>query len=228
MLNLNNDQIKAEIRDFCLILNKKCVNCGNKTRLKTKMGNILICTWKPCSSTKGLYKNTILDKFKKNFEFFIFLIKGGFGYMPLRGLSEQLNYKYRNLINFFKKIKINAKKNFFNNIEMIGGDDLIVEIDESKFGKRKYNRGHRVEGQWVLGIVERTEKRRIILIPVERRDSKTLTDIKRKYVHPLSIILTDKWKGYNELKKYFKDHKTVNHSKHFKDPETGVHTNTID
>ncbi|KRH91877.1 putative transposable element, partial [Pseudoloma neurophilia] len=117
---------------------------------------------------------------------------------------------------------------FLNNIEMIGGDDVIVEIDESKFGKRKYNRGHRVEGQWVLGIVERTEKRRIILIPVERRDSKTLTDIIRKYVHPLSIILTDKWKGYNELKKYFKDHKTVNHSKNFKDPETGVHTNTIE
>ncbi|KRH93128.1 hypothetical protein M153_1454000834 [Pseudoloma neurophilia] len=74
MSNLNNDQIRAKISDFCLILNKKCDNCGNKTRLKTKMQNILICTCKPCSSTKGLYKNTILDKFLKNFEFFIFLI----------------------------------------------------------------------------------------------------------------------------------------------------------
>ncbi|KRH93567.1 hypothetical protein M153_765000261 [Pseudoloma neurophilia] len=36
MINLNNDQIKAKIRDFCLILNKKCDNCCNKTRLKTK------------------------------------------------------------------------------------------------------------------------------------------------------------------------------------------------
>jgi hypothetical protein len=26
-----------------------------------------------------------------------------------------------------------------------------VEIDESKFGKRKHNRGHRVEGVWVVG-----------------------------------------------------------------------------
>ncbi|KRH94487.1 hypothetical protein M153_2400001996 [Pseudoloma neurophilia] len=98
-----NDQIKAKIRDFCLILNKKCDNCNNKTRLKTKMGNILICTWKPCSSTEGLYKNTILDKFKKNFEFFIFLMRGIFGYMLLRGLSEKLNYKCPNLINFSKK-----------------------------------------------------------------------------------------------------------------------------
>lgn len=33
--------------------------------------------------------------------------------------------------------------------EPIGGEGKIVEIDESKFGKRKYNRGHRIEGQWV-------------------------------------------------------------------------------
>lgn len=31
----------------------------------------------------------------------------------------------------------------------IGGENKIVEIDESKFGRRKYNRGHHVEGQWV-------------------------------------------------------------------------------
>jgi hypothetical protein len=33
---------------------------------------------------------------------------------------------------------------------------MIVEIDESKLGKRKYHRGHRVEVVWVLRMVERT------------------------------------------------------------------------
>jgi hypothetical protein len=29
------------------------------------------------------------------------------------------------------------------------GEPRVVEIDESKFGKRKYHKGRRVEGQWV-------------------------------------------------------------------------------
>ncbi|KAI8324220.1 hypothetical protein EDC96DRAFT_472552, partial [Choanephora cucurbitarum] len=31
------------------------------------------------------------------------------------------------------------------------GNSIVVEIDESKFGKRKYFRGHHVEGVWVVG-----------------------------------------------------------------------------
>ena len=35
----------------------------------------------------------------------------------------------------------------------IGGIVIVVEIDESKFGKRKYHRGHKVDGVWVVGMV---------------------------------------------------------------------------
>ena len=35
----------------------------------------------------------------------------------------------------------------FDNSEKIAGEGKIVQIDESKFGKRKYHRGHHVEGQ---------------------------------------------------------------------------------
>jgi len=32
-----------------------------------------------------------------------------------------------------------------------GGPGTTVEIDESKFGKMKYNQGHYIKGQWVFG-----------------------------------------------------------------------------
>ena len=37
----------------------------------------------------------------------------------------------------------------------IGGDGHIVELDESKFGCRKYNRGKLTEGKWVIGVIDR-------------------------------------------------------------------------
>lgn len=43
--------------------------------------------------------------------------------------------------------------------ERIGGPGKHVEIDESKFGKRKYHRGKRVDGVWVFGGIERESKK---------------------------------------------------------------------
>jgi len=35
----------------------------------------------------------------------------------------------------------------------IGGPGTVVEIDESKIGKRKYNHGKRVDGVWVFSLL---------------------------------------------------------------------------
>jgi len=42
-----------------------------------------------------------------------------------------------------------------NRNEVLGGEGKFVQIDESKIGKRKYHRGHMVEGQWVFGGIEK-------------------------------------------------------------------------
>lgn len=106
-----------------------------------------------------------------------------------------------------------------------GGPNKIVEIDESKFGRRKYHRSHRVEGQWVFGGVER-ESGRVVMVPVERRDKETLLQLIKEWILPGTTIHSDCWKANNCLNDEGYRHLSVNHSLHFKDPATGVHTNT--
>jgi len=44
--------------------------------------------------------------------------------------------------------------------EPIGGVGKVEEIDDSKFGKRKYNRGKRVDGVWVFAVLNVTPTHR--------------------------------------------------------------------
>ncbi|XP_076392269.1 uncharacterized protein LOC143265225 [Megachile rotundata] len=87
-----------------------------------------------------------------------------------------------------------------NYSEKIGGPDKIVEIDEAKFGKRKYNRGRLIKGKWVFGGYERGRTK----------------------------IMSDKWMAYDCLTNAGFNHLTVNHSIHFVDPDTGAHTQSIE
>jgi transposase-like protein len=83
---------------------------------------------------------------------------------------------------------------------MIGGQDIILEIDGSKIGKVKYHRGHKVDGVWVFGIVERTKERKIVLVPVLDRTKETLISILKTYADPRSNIYSDQFKSYVILK----------------------------
>ena len=93
-----------------------------------------------------------------------------------------------------------------------------MQIDESKFGKRKYHRGHHVEGQWVFGGIEE-DSRKCFLVAVEKRDEATLLPIIQKWIEPGTIIVSDCWKAYCN--------RTVNHSKEFVN-ENGDNTNKIE
>lgn len=115
------------------------------------------------------------------------------------------------------------------NDQTIGGNGIIVQVDETKLGKRKYNRGHRVDGVWVFAGVEITEERKIFLVRVQDRTADTLLDIIQRYVKPGSIIHTDMFRSYSQITSRLGfQHETVNHSKHFANPINGVNTNTIE
>ena len=78
------------------------------------------------------------------------------------------------------------------------GRPLIVEIDESLFTRRKYNRGRLGHNQWFIGGIER-DSRNCFIVPVENRNSRTILSVLRDYVKPGSIIITDYWRRYDQL-----------------------------
>lgn len=101
---------------------------------------------------------------------------------------------------------------------MIGGQDIVVEIDEAYFGAAKYNRGRRRAGIWVVGGLERLNKNNCFLFPVRNRSAATLEAIITRWVRPGSIIYTDCWRSYSRLKSLGYQHGTVNHSTNFVNP----------
>ena len=103
----------------------------------------------------------------------------------------------------------------YDKFQQIGGQQSIVEIDESKFGKRKtklfhfnldrrmfsfslfsgkYNRGRKRDGVWVFGGVDR-ETDECFMVPVPDRKADTLLPIIKKFIRPGTTIYSDFWKA---------------------------------
>jgi len=110
-----------------------------------------------------------------------------------------------------------------------GGVNKIVEIDESCFFKRKYNKGRWTEQIWGFGMVER-ESGRLLVEVVEKRNAKTLIPIIKKWISVDSkYVISDEWRSYNKLRDLKYNHHKVNHSKNFVDQENPlIHTQTIE
>lgn len=98
-----------------------------------------------------------------------------------------------------------------------------VEIDESKFGRVKYNRGHFIEGQWAFVDFER-DGGRIFMIPVGKRDRTTLLLIIREWFRPGTKIYSDYWKAYYCLSDIGYQHSKLNYSLEFVNSETEART----
>ena len=116
---------------------------------------------------------------------------------------------------------------FLNNPVPIGGVGHIVEIDESLFARRKYNRGRLVPETWIFGGYDQQTKHGF-LVPVPRRDAATLLPIIQQWVLPNTTIWSDMWAAYNQLPQLGYQHGTVNHTNNFVDPVSGVCTNRVE
>lgn len=207
---------------------RRCPKCDGPMKLVFKRHYILRCPISICRQQIALTKGTIFYKSKVPLNYCLYIVYLFSKKVEIMKIVDICGINYRSIKRIVDRLYYIIGYMLEEIDTKIGGPGIVVEIDESKFGKRKYNRGHPVDGVWIVGGVERTPERKIFLVKVLRRDQATLSDIIRRYVLPGSIIYTDMWRGYNNLHLHGYTHMTVNHSQNFVDPVTNVHTNAIE
>ncbi|KCZ75217.1 hypothetical protein H311_03808, partial [Anncaliia algerae PRA109] len=88
-----------------------------------------------------------------------------------KNISLLLNLSKSTICKILLKPSNALKEKYYKCLPRICGKDVIVEIDEFKFVKRKYIRNHKVDSASVFGFVK-DHLKKILLFHVERRNKR--------------------------------------------------------
>lgn len=209
-----------------------CPRCNEgtitiKKNAQKKEGLIWSCTKKTCYQTYSVRHNSWFEASHLNIATILKLTFLWCHKLPQKFVTSEFDLSSATSVDWYNMCREVCICVLEDDNKQIGGPGKVVEIDESKFGKRKFHKGRRVDGCWVFGGIERESKESFFSV-VEKRDADTLIPIILKYVRPGTTIMSDCWKAYSSLDSLGYVHKTVNHSKEFVDSETGACTNTIE
>lgn len=212
---------------------KTCVNCDNgkfglrKDSSYSSDGFVWRCSNKSCNKKISIRTGSWFEKHKLTLEK-VLLITYFWVYKASESfVRHELDIASQTVVDWYNYSREVCTCILEKSSEKIGGVGKIVEIDESKFGKRKFHKGRRVDGVWVFGGIER-ETKRCFFTTVADRTRETLLEIIKNNIQPGTTIISDCWKAYDILDREGFEHLKVNHSLNFVDPDTGAHTNTIE
>lgn len=220
--------------------NFNCPKCKKEMKLSFRNDTADGCYWlctektsvakkKPqkCRSSVSIRNRTIFAQSKLKIGQILRLIFFVVDQIPVQKIERYVGVSKPTICRWAEFLRHIIFDSMMTNSEKLGGPGKIVEIDESKFGRQKYHRGHHVEGQWIFGGYE-VGSGKIFLIPVPNRTESTLVPLIKEWILPGTTIRSDCWAAYRCLENEGYIHETVNHSLHFKDPNTGCHTNHIE
>ena len=179
---LENGLIKSE---------KKCWRC-KKALYLTCSDLYYRHTTKKCLYKVKALKGTIFEGKDDNLGDYVVLCYFLIHKVKVKEIKTFLDFSSSTICVWKEKIESLLTQTLPIEQQKIGGPGIIVEIDETKLGKRKYHRGHRVDGVWVVGGVERTPEKRCFFIAVEDRSKETLENIIQTYVEEGSTVYTDR------------------------------------
>lgn len=110
----------------------------------------------------------------------------------------------------------------------IGGPEVVVDIDETLFGKLKYEKGKTFSQIWVFGGIERTSKK-FFVVPLGEPLNQNLIPLIQKHILPGSVIVSNRWSAYSTVSDHGYIHRVINHSGDLLDEENAeAHTKNIE
>ena len=139
------------------------------------MALFLRCKWKRCRLLFTIWKNSFFEHAHLDYILLLEIINLGFTGASYGLMAHILGCSKQNIVNTINKLQIfNIYERYLKNAKQVGGNNIVVEIDKSKIGKNKCNRGKSVKGVWCFGMVERTADKKIIFSLIKKRDKQTL------------------------------------------------------
>ena len=146
--------VSIQIKIFFIILRRDGYRfwCGKVTVIaKPKTKKVK----RQCPGTASLRKGTFFENSKLDLCQNVSFVNLWTLSCRIKQYKEILGISPKTVVDwasFCREVLLEA---FVNQEQQMGGVGIVVEIDESKFGRRKYNVGHEVDGKWVFGIYER-------------------------------------------------------------------------
>ncbi|KAI6647651.1 hypothetical protein LOD99_8616 [Oopsacas minuta] len=105
-------------------------------------------------------------------------------------LEKQLQWSPNTVVDWNNFVRDICIEDLIINQEPIGGLGIVMEIDESKFVRRIFNRGRLLTGQWVFSMYQQGTDN-VLMIQVPHRSGATLLPIIQRYVLPGTTIHSD-------------------------------------
>lgn len=221
------------------------------------MHNRWRCPAESCKKSVGLRDGTFFAKSHLTLQQWMLLLHWWIREYPVKDAAEEAKISERSAIQIYQYFRDICSWRILNNDAplMLGGPGVIVQIDESLFRHKpkvnvwtsepslglmwtivnslfQHHRGRPTsQPVWVFGMCDTSQTPALgVMEIVQNRCASTLLPIMQQHLHSGTVVHSDEWSAYRQAQQLSQvtQHGVVNHSLHFVDPVTGVHTQNVE
>lgn len=218
----NEDTFFEFLMDSSLISSSmKCGFCGNDMKIirrkKSRDGREWYCGkagLSRCYGTKSIRHASIFTGSKIRKATILMLFYELFQGSSVNSIHKDLGI-FQHCISDWRQCITDVLIDFIEiNTEKVGGLGKVVEVIESKMGRKKFSRGNFYEGQKVFGGIE-LGSGRIFLVAVHDTSAETLLSLIEQWIEPETEIISSCWDPADRLGEEGYNHLMANHLLNF-------------